>query len=172
MASSNISTVVPTSKEKATALARMVISSYPSAQGLPGMAEYASTIVTMLQDYSGQVAQAGLDAAMAASPTFPPPTPLIRKHCDELLASTRQAFGYAAQWEEQSRKQLAERLELDRGGESLEHRRAVTERIMREYHAAVPVAAPETKPAASTFRRLTGEELMAIYGKPDEAAHE
>jgi len=166
MASSNISTVVPTSKEKATALARMVISSYPSAQGLPGMAEYASTIVTMLQDYSGQVAQAGLDAAMAASPTFPPPTPLIRKHCDELLASTRQAFGYAAQWEEQSRKQLAERLELDRGGESLEHRRGVTERIMREYHAAhLP---PETEQAVSTFRRLTGEELTAIYGKHEE----
>ena len=64
---------------------------------------------------------------MLASPNFPPPVPLVRTHCDELIASSRAAFEYASQWEEQSQRQLQEE--------------AVAQQALREEMAAARMAA-------------------------------
>jgi hypothetical protein len=138
---------------------RKLISCYPSSNPLE-LKGYVAELADVLAGYSDGVAVAGLEKAMLASPAFPPPVPLVRTHCDELIASSRAAFEYASQWEAQSREQLRERERIEAIGEPLEYRRAVVERVMAEYHAAIPQS---EKPKRETWQRLSPEVLRQKY---------
>src|SRR5262245_34148832 len=159
MTSTALSTSAPLTPDHAARLMRKVISSYPSANPM-ALKEYLSELASVLATYSEGVATAGIAKAMAANPNFPPPVPLVKNHCDELMASTESAQRYAWQWEAQSQKQLRERAEAEalEREEPLEYRRAVAERILAEYRAALT---PETKPQRQTWKRFTAEELLA-----------
>src|SRR5262245_1068845 len=159
MTSTAISTSAPLTPDHAARLMRRVISSYPSANPM-ALKEYLSELASVLATYSEGVATAGIARAMGASPNFPPPVPLVKNHCDELIASTEAAHRYAREWEAQSQKQLLERAEQEANEEPLECRRAVAERILKEYHAQ---RTPETRPQRQTWRQFTAEELLAMY---------
>ena len=148
-------------------LVRKVISSYPSVNPVD-VEGYLKEIVTLLRGYSVGVAEAGVAKAMDASPAFPPPIPLVKHYCDELIASSRAAFEYARTWEEGARAQLRERRAIEREleAEPLAHRRAVVERVMGELSAT---RTPEPTPV-DPWKPLSAEELLAKYPKRQEDA--
>ena len=156
MTSTGLSKQQPLTPNGAAAAIRKLISSYPSSNPLE-LKGYVAELATVLSRYSEGAAVAGLERAMLASPNFPPPVPLVQTHCDELIASSRQAFDFARQWEEQSRKQLQERAEIEAHPESPEHRRAVVERIMDEFSGPHRV---ETKPQ---WQQFSADDLLKKY---------
>ena len=139
---------------------RKLISCYPSSNPLE-LKGYVAELAAALADYSEGVAVAGLEKAMLASPNFPPPVPLVRTHCDELIASSRAAFEYASRWEAQSREQLRERAEIEAIGEPLEYRRQVVERVLGEYQAKT--SQPTTPVSRETWQRFSPEDLLRKY---------
>lgn len=100
---------------------------------------------------------------MLASPNFPPPVPLVRTHCDELIASSRAAFEYASQWEAQSQRQLTERHQIEGAAEPLDYRQAVTERMLGELRAKGLQFAGDTKPQQQTWRQFSADDLLRKY---------
>jgi hypothetical protein len=89
---------------------------------------------------------------------FPPSIAEIVEACD----AEHRSRTYAAKYDQRTAKQLRERAEVEAGKEPewLEHRRAVAERILAEYKAALT---PDTKPAEWTWKRFTAEELLAKH---------
>jgi hypothetical protein len=156
----SLSTVAPLTPEQASRLMRKLISSYPMANPMM-LKEYLSEVAVVLASYSENVATAGVERAMAASPNFPPSVPLIKNQCDELIVS---GASYARQWEMQSQKQLLERAEREAQTDPLDYRRAVTARILGEYHAR---CAPEAAPQRATWRQFSDDDLRAIYPRID-----
>jgi len=118
-------------------------------------------LAAVLAGYSEGVAVAGLEKAMLASPNFPPPVPLVRTHCDKLIASSRAAFEYASQWEAQSQRQLTERHQIEATAEPLEYRRKVVERVLGEYQAQT--SQPTTPVSRETWQRFSPEDLLRKY---------
>lgn len=149
MTSTALSERRPTKQSDAATLAHKVICSYPSVNPLE-LKGYLAEMVHLLVNYSEGVAIAAVEKAMRASPNFPPPVPLVEKHCDELSDT---AVERATKWDQHSREQLREREEIEAKAEPLEHRRKVAERIQCElkeafaeneiYNVFVPMFAPQ-----------------------------
>jgi hypothetical protein len=102
---------------------------------------------------------------------FPPSLAELHEFCDEI--SRRSSF--PEQWDDRSRKQLAERLkiEADEKAEPVEYRREIAERIKNELKAKGFQFTGETKaPTTSTWRRFTDDDLRAIYPRASMPSQE
>lgn len=130
MTSTALSETPPMTAAAIAQLAHKVISSYPSVRPLE-LKGYLAELIHLLAKYREAVARAAVDQAMLASPSFPPPVPLVAKHCEDLKDS---GVEWVRQWDARAAEQLAERAEYERKGkaESTEHRAGVTERLRRE----------------------------------------
>lgn len=94
---------------------------------------------------------------------FPPSIAEIVEACD----AEHRSNTYAAKYDQRTAKQLRERAEREAGNEPewLAHRRAVAERILKEYHSQI---IPETKPQEQIAKQVNAEKLLAKYRKEDK----
>src|SRR5215467_10028246 len=117
---------------QAARLMHRLICSYPTANPVD-LKGYFAEIALVLGRHPASIAEAGLNAAMRASPNFPPPVPLVEQHCSGLIDGAE----FARAWQRGAQLQLEERDAIERESqlEPLEKRRAVTERIMAEFDA-------------------------------------
>jgi len=85
----------------------------------------------------------------------------------EFIADVTRRATFAANYDLQSKRQLAERSEYERQGktESAEHRVAVAARIKNDLRGHGFQFEGDTKPAQNAWKQFSADELLARYGK-------
>jgi len=85
----------------------------------------------------------------------------------EFIADVTRRATFAANYDLQSKRQLAERAEYERQGktESAEHRVAVAARIKNDLRGHGFQFEGDTKPAQNAWKQFSADELLARYGK-------
>jgi hypothetical protein len=129
------SKILPMSTEEAVRLVKRMMGCYPSLS-LHDPQVYVAELVTVLTGYPLDIGAEAIEKAKKESPKFIPTVPELRIACETLVKSKRDAWTYARQWEEQSRRQLREREAAEAATEPIEHRWRVADRIRNELRAA------------------------------------
>jgi hypothetical protein len=94
--------------------------------------------------------------------------PLVQNHCDELL-EFKGPTGWADEWDERARQQLAGREKYEREGttEHAEYRKAVVKRIKGELRGHGFQFKGDTKPAENHWKQFSADDLLAKYPKAE-----
>src|SRR5262249_25636488 len=157
--STNLSVQQSMTANEAARSVRRVCSCYPSANPLE-LKGYLAELALVLAKFSAAIGNAALDAAMRDSPNFPPPVPLVERHCGRLT----ETMAERRRWNAELREQFVERAarEAQDAAEPLELRRANAQRILADWHAARALH-PATSSGSRQWQRLSDAELRQMY---------
>jgi hypothetical protein len=128
------SKILRMSTEEAVRLVKRMMGCYPSLS-LYDPQVYVAELVTVLTGYPLDIGAEAIQEAQKESPKFIPTVPEVGIACEALGKSQRDAWTYAQQWEEQSRRQLRERDAAEAAAEPIAHRRQVADRIRNDLRA-------------------------------------
>jgi hypothetical protein len=152
----SVNVLSPMPREKAEMLARRLTGAYPSLK-LHDPEIFVAELIASLLRYPAWVGEQAIEQAKRASPQFVPSVPMVTEACESVVGQTREAMTYAHEWEEQSRRQLAQRKEQEAAEiESLEYRRRAAERILAEYRAGVSSKRMQTIETPETVKAKYG----------------
>lgn len=142
--------------------AQLILGSY-RRDDFADPSSYAVQLGMILERYDDSVIEAVTSPTTGIQRTckFPPSIAEFVEFIDEHIRRST----YAAQFDARAREQLRERDEFERQekAESPEHRKKVADRIKGELREHGFEFRGDTKPAKSTWKQFSAEELLKMY---------
>lgn len=139
-----------------------MIGNYPSAK-IEAPEIYVAELVNLLVNYEHSEAAKAIQAAMAESPNFLPPVPVLRQTLQKLRS--RPALDWAEAWDLRANAQRAERKRIE-SGEEVADQTGERARVMAGFAALLK----QLRPAEEVEREkeFTPERVMKKYGLTQE----
>lgn len=143
-------------------LVRRLLGSYPTTN-LHDPEIYMAELLALFLRYPLWAGEQGIHEAKRESPKFIPSVPEVEKACEALVKSQRRTLSYSEQWNEQTRLQLKERLQIAESNQS--HRPEFMQRMRDELAAAGMPILGDKMPSVE----FTDEAVKEKYKISDEA---